>query len=84
MALEVEEIESHAEEQFGTTFVTRTYSVAGDADVPRFGDLVPLPAHTFSFDTRFGQDKLREQARVFSSDAAEELSGYWSSKIGER
>ncbi|HSF14114.1 MAG TPA: protein kinase [Vicinamibacteria bacterium] len=84
VALEVEEIESHAEEQFGTTFVTRTYSVAGDADVPRFGDLVPLPAHTFSFDTRFGQDKLREQARVFSSDAAEELSGYWSSKIGER
>ncbi|HXV63796.1 MAG TPA: serine/threonine-protein kinase [Vicinamibacteria bacterium] len=84
VALVVEEIESHAEEQFGTTFVTRTYSVAGDADVPRFGDIVALPAHTFSFDTRFGQDKLREQARVISSDAADELSRYWSSKIGER
>ncbi len=75
-----EEIEARTEEQFGNTFVIRTYSVTLDADVPRFGDLVTLPPRTFSFDARLGRDKLRGEAHVIAASAAERIEKYWETK----
>ncbi|MGH9323489.1 MAG: serine/threonine-protein kinase, partial [Vicinamibacteria bacterium] len=57
--VEAEEIEARSEEQFGNTFVVRTYSVTAEGEVPRFGDTVTIPPRTFSFDARLGAGKLR-------------------------
>jgi len=75
-----EEIEARTEEQFGTSFVIRTYSVTLDAEVPRFGDSVTLPPRTFSFDARLGRDKLRGEAHVIAASAAERIEKYWETK----
>ena len=75
-----EEIEARTEEQFGNTFVIRTYSVTLDAEVPRFGDSVVIPPRTFSFDARLGQEKLRGEAHIIAASAAERIEKYWDSK----
>jgi serine/threonine-protein kinase len=75
-----EEIEARTEEQFGNTFVIRTYSVTVDAEVPRFGDSLTLPPRTFSFDARLGRDKLRGEAHVIAASAAERIEKYWETK----
>jgi hypothetical protein len=75
-----EEIEARTEEQFGNTFVIRTYSVTLDAEVPRFGDSVTLPPRTFSFDARLGRAKLRGEAHVIAASAAERIEKYWETK----
>jgi eukaryotic-like serine/threonine-protein kinase len=75
-----EEIEARTEEQFGNTFVIRTYSVTLDAEVPRFGDSVTLPPRTFSFDARLGREKLRGEAHVIAASAAERIEKYWEAK----
>jgi len=78
--VEAEEIEARTEEQFGNTFVIRTYSVTLDAEVPRFGDSVTLPPRTFSFDARLGREKLRGEAHVIAASAAERIEKYWETK----
>jgi hypothetical protein len=75
-----EEIEARTEEQFGNTFVIRTYSVTLDAEVPRFGDSVVIPPRTFSFDARLGKEKLRGEAHIIAASAAERIEKYWDSK----
>jgi serine/threonine-protein kinase len=82
--IEAEEIEARTEEQFGNTFVIRTYSVTMDAEAPRFGDSVTLPQKTFSFDARLGRDKLRGEAFVIAASAAERIETYWERKLQER
>jgi serine/threonine-protein kinase len=77
---EAEEIEARTEEQFGNTFVIRTYSVTLDAEVPRFGDSVSLPPRTFSFDARLGREKLRGEVYVIATSAAERIDRYWEKK----
>jgi hypothetical protein len=77
---EAEEIEARTEEQFGNTFVIRTYSVTLDAEVPRFGDSVALPPRTFSFDARLGREKLRGEVFVIATSAAERIERYWEKK----
>jgi len=76
-----EEIESRTEEQFGTTFVVRTYSVEASAEAPRFGEPLNMPPpEVFSFDTRFGRDRLNERSRVFSDMLTEAILAYWSKR----
>jgi eukaryotic-like serine/threonine-protein kinase len=78
--IETEEVEARTEEQFGNTFVIRTYSVTLDAQAPRFGDSISLPPRTFTFDARLGREKLRAEAYVSASDAANRIAKYWDTK----
>jgi hypothetical protein len=80
VSIDAEEVEARTEEQFGNTFVVRTYSVTLDGDVPRFGDSVSIPPRTFSFDARLGRDKLRGEAHVIATSAAERIEKYWETK----
>jgi serine/threonine-protein kinase len=80
VTIQAEEIEARTEEQFGNTFVIRTYSVTLDAEAPRFGDSVSLPPRTFSFDARLGREKLRAEAHVIAASAAERIEKYWETK----
>ena len=76
-----EEIESRTEEQFGTTFVVRTYYVEASAEAPRFGEPLNMPPpEVFSFDTRFGRERLNERSRVFSDTLTETILSYWSKR----
>lgn len=76
-----EEIESRTEEQFGTTFVVRTYSLGATGEAVRFDESIDMPpAEVFSFDARLGGDRLGERARVFASLAVDRLDLYWSSR----
>jgi serine/threonine protein kinase len=77
-----EEIESRSETQFGTTFVTRTYSMEARVSVPRFGDVAMPPPEVFSFDTRFGRDKLDERTRVLARNVTERVRRYWNDRVG--
>jgi eukaryotic-like serine/threonine-protein kinase len=78
--IETEEVEARSEQQFGNTFIIRTYSVTLDAQAPRFGDSISLSPRTFSFDARLGREKLRAEAYVTASDAASRIAKYWESK----
>ena len=77
-----EEIEARSETQFGTTFVIRTYSMEARVSAPRFGDVAMPPPEVFSFDTRFGRDKLDERTRVMASKVRERIRRYWNERVG--
>jgi serine/threonine protein kinase len=77
-----EEIEARSEIQFGTTFVIRTYSMEARVLAPRFGDVAMPPPEVFSFDTRFGRDKLDERTRVMASNVRERVRRYWNERLG--
>jgi serine/threonine protein kinase len=79
-----EEIEARTEEQFGTTFVVRTYSIEVTGQSPRFNERVSMPApETFNFDTRFGREKLNERTRVLADAVIEKILTYWSEKASK-
>jgi len=79
VGIRAEEIEARTENQFGTTFVVRTYSVEARAENARSGMMVAMPAPAnFNFDARFGRDKLNEQSRVFASSVVEKVAAYWA------
>jgi serine/threonine protein kinase len=76
-----EEIDSRSEEQFGTTFVVRTYSIEVTGEVPRFGEDVTMPSpEVFSFDARFGREKLNERSRVVANAVTRRIRDYWSER----
>jgi eukaryotic-like serine/threonine-protein kinase len=61
---------------FGTHMVTTTYSV--DLLAESHGAEVAMPpAHTFSFDARFGSARLPEQARLVAAGAVEGVREFW-------
>ncbi len=78
VGIRAEEIEARTENQFGTTFVVRTYSIEARAENARSGMMVAMPAPaTFNFDARFGRDKLNEQSRVFAASVVEKVAAHW-------
>ena len=77
--LDVEEIEARSEQQFGTTFVVRTYSIEAGGSSPHFDEELVLPPKMVSFDARLGREKLREQSRVIASELVDQIRKYWTS-----
>ena len=80
--LDVEEIEARTEEQFGTTFVVRTYSIEASGSSRHFDDELVLPPKMITFDARLGREKLREQSRVIASDLVAAVREYWNRNRG--
>ncbi|MGH9462841.1 MAG: protein kinase domain-containing protein [Vicinamibacteria bacterium] len=79
VTLFTEEIESRSEEQFGTTFVVRTYSMEAAGQAPRFAEAVSMPPpEVFSFDTRLGRERLNERSRALSEAVTRSIRQYWS------
>jgi hypothetical protein len=79
VTLFTEEIESRSEEQFGTTFVVRTYSMEASGQAPRFGEAVSMPPpEVFSFDTRLGRERLNQRSRALSEAVTRSIRQYWS------
>lgn len=78
----VSTIDERVDQQFGTTFTVRTYSIDLTGEARRLGESVPMPAPTtFSFDARFGRDRLAENARVVADSAAEKVRAFWKKRV---
>jgi hypothetical protein len=75
--LDVEEIEARSEQQFGTTFVVRTYSIEAFGTSPHFEDELVLPPQMVTFDARLGREKLKERSRVIAADLVAAVRAYW-------
>ena len=74
----VEILEERTDNQFGTTFVVRTYSVQMEGEAPRLNEVLPtMPAQTFSADARLGRERLNENARVAAAAALERMRVFW-------
>jgi serine/threonine-protein kinase len=72
-----------AENMFGTTMVTRTFTVVVEGDSDRFNEMVPMPGPaTFSFDDRVGRARLEEQARLIASGMTDRIRAYWAKQRG--
>jgi serine/threonine-protein kinase len=77
----VEVVSERTEQMFGTTFVTRTYSVELTGETRGSSQAVPMPApRTFSFDARVGQERLDGQMRLIAASAAERLRAFWKGR----
>jgi hypothetical protein len=77
----VEVVSERTEQMFGTTFVTRTYSVELTGEASASSQAVPMPSPTtFSFDARVGQERLDAQMRLVAASAAERVRAYWKAK----
>lgn len=71
-------VDERTEQMFGTTFVTRTYSVELSGETRQSSQAVPMPsATTFSYDARVGQEKLDGQTRLIAASAAEKVRSFW-------
>jgi hypothetical protein len=82
LELRVEQVGERSEQQFGTTFVVRTYAVSVMAEAPRFDELIPMPVPaSISFDTRLGAEKLNEASRVIASDVTDHITRYWGQRV---
>jgi hypothetical protein len=74
-------LEQRIDQQFGTTFAVRTYSVDMNAETTRSSEAVPMPAaRTFSFDPRFGRERVEENARVLGDEAVDKVRAFWKKR----
>jgi hypothetical protein len=79
---DVSVVEERVDQQFGTTFAVRTYSVELSGEGVRSGEAVPMPAPSlFSFDARFGRDRLAENAYVLADSVVEKVRAFWKKRI---
>jgi hypothetical protein len=66
------------ENMFGTTLVTRTYSIDVAAQTQQNATPVPMPPPaSVSYDARVGQEKLNGEMRVLAAAVAEKVRGFW-------
>jgi hypothetical protein len=66
------------EDMFGTTLVTRTFSITLAAQTQVSSQTVPMPAPaSISYDARVGQEKLNADSRVIAMAAAAKIREFW-------
>jgi rRNA maturation protein Nop10 len=72
------------DQQFGTAFTVTSFTMELSAEAPTAGNAeVSMPApRTFSFDSRFGRDRLAENARALAGDAADRVMRFWKKHAG--
>jgi hypothetical protein len=74
-------VDQRSEQQFGTTFVVKTYAIELDGEARGSGDVVPMPAQsTVSFDARVGRERLDEHARVVAAAMVAKIREYWKKR----
>ena len=76
-------LDTHQDQQYGTSFVVQTFSLELRAEAVRDGSAVSMPAaRTFSFDRRFGVERAAEQARLMAGAAVERIQTFWAKRVG--
>jgi serine/threonine protein kinase len=76
-------LDTHQDQQYGTSFVVQTFSLELRAEAARDGSAVSMPAaRTFSFDRRFGGERAAEQGRLMAGAALERIQTFWAKRVG--
>ena len=76
-------LDTHQDQQYGTSFVVQTFSLELRAEAVRDGSAVSMPAaRTFSFDRRFGGERAAEQGRLMAAAAVERIQTFWARRVG--
>ncbi len=76
------EVDNRSENAYGASFNVRTYSLEADATAAKLHENIPMPdPRTFSFDSRYGAERLLENTRVVASSVVENVRGYWKKKV---
>ena len=71
-------VEERPTQQFGTTFVVRTYTIELQGEERKSGDVVAMPAQsTVSFDARVGAERLNEHARLVAAAMVTKVREFW-------
>ena len=78
VSIDLEEVEARQEEQFGTTFVVRTYAFEARGNSRHFDEELTLAPKMVTFDARLGREKLRERSRVIAADVVARVREYWT------
>jgi serine/threonine protein kinase len=72
-------LDGSVQQQFGTTFVVRNYSIAVELEAPRFDAAPAAPeGRTFSADLRVGKERVNENARLVANDTVEKIREFWT------
>jgi hypothetical protein len=74
-------LQDKVSQQFGQTFLTRTYSIELSGEAPKLGDAVSMPpSTTVSFDASVGRERLEEKSRLVAGDIIDRLRAFVKKK----
>jgi predicted Ser/Thr protein kinase len=72
-------VDGQIQQQFGTTFVVRNYSITVELEAPRMESAPTAPAsRNFSADLRVGRERINENARLVASDTVQRIREFWT------
>ena len=72
-------LDGAVQQQFGTTFVVRNYTIDVELEAPRFDEGPAAPqGRTFSADLRVGKERVNENARLVAIDTVEKIREFWT------
>jgi hypothetical protein len=71
--------ETQSDQQFGTTFVVQSVTIDVAAEAPRLAgaEVSMPPPRTFTYDTRFGRDRIGDNARLVAGEVADGVMQFW-------
>jgi serine/threonine-protein kinase len=79
IAVNAAALDGAVQEQFGTTFVVRNYTIGVELEAPRFDDGPAAPqGRTFSADLRVGKERVNENARLVAIDTVAKIREFWT------
>ena len=72
-------LDGQVQQQFGTTFVVRNYSISVELEAPKM-ETAPgaPPSRTFSADLRVGRERVVENARLVAIDTVQKIREFWT------
>ncbi len=74
-------LQDKVSQQFGQTFLTRTYSIELSGEAPKLGDAVSMPpSTTVTFDASVGRERLEEKSRLVAGDIIERIRAFIKKK----
>jgi serine/threonine-protein kinase len=74
-------LQDKVSQQFGQTFLTRTYSIELSGEAPKLGDAVSMPpSTTVTFDASVGRERLDEKSRLVAGDIIERIRAFIKKK----
>ena len=72
-------LDGAVQQQFGTTFVVRNYTIDVELEAPRFDEGPAAPqGRTFSADLRVGTERVNENARLVAIDTVAKIREFWT------
>ena len=72
-------VDGSVQQQFGTTFVVRNYTIGVELEAPRFDASPAAPqGRSFSADLRVGKERVNENARLVANDTVEKIREFWT------